>query len=270
MTLRELLESVQSGQVTLEDAERLLRGAEMLFLQENVLECVRDIARLDLNRERCSGVPEVVFAQGKEPSHAAELTIRLAQRKGRALATRVSPVVVELIREQLRTLPDYTAYHHEPARAVVVAHRDRVVPKCGRSVGLLAAGTADLSVAEEAKVTMEEMGCEVLAAYDVGVAGLHRLFAPLEEMKQANVDAVVVVAGMEGALPTVVKALVEVPVIGVPTSVGYGYGGGGQAALMGMLQSCSPGLVVVNIDNGFGAGAAAALIARRVAGERGR
>jgi len=265
MTLRELLENVRSGRVTLEEAERLLSGAETLFLRDNALDCVREVARLDPDREQRTGIPEVVLAQGKEPQHAAELTIRLAQRKGRALATRISPAVLDLIRERLGAFPDYTVHPHESARAVVVAHRESRVEKCGRSVGLLAAGTADFGVAEEARVTMEEMGCDVLTAYDVGVAGLHRLFAPLEEMKKADVDALVVVAGMEGALPTVVKALVEVPVIGVPTSVGYGYGGGGQAALMGMLQSCSPGLVVVNIDNGFGAGAAAALIARRAA-----
>lgn len=265
MTLRELLENVRSGRMALEEAERLLSGAETLFLRNNALDCVGDVARLDPCRRQRTGIPEVVLAQGKEPQHAAELTIRLAQQQGRALATRVSPAVMALVRERLIALPDYTLHHHEAARAVVVAHRDSPVEKCGRSVGLLAAGTADLGVAEEARVTLEEMGCEVLTAYDVGVAGLHRLFAPLERMKQADVDVVVVVAGMEGALPTVVKALVEVPVIGVPTSVGYGYGGGGQAALMGMLQSCSPGLLVVNIDNGFGAGAAAALIARRAA-----
>jgi len=130
-------------------------------------------------------------------------------------------------------------------------------------VGLLTAGTADIPVAEEAALVIEHMGCRVERAYDVGVAGLHRLTEPLARLVEAEVDVLVVVAGMEGALPSVVAGLVDVPVIGVPTSTGYGLGGDGTAALYAMLQSCSPGLVVVNIDNGVGAGAAAALIARR-------
>jgi hypothetical protein len=130
---------------------------------------------------------------------------------------------------------------------------------------VLAAGTSDIPAAEEAKVTAEVMGCQVLAYYDVGIAGIHRLMEPLRETLVQDVSAIVVVAGMEGALPSVVRGLVPVPVIGVPTSTGYGYGGKGEAALMTMLQSCAPGLTVVNIDNGFGAGATAALIANGVA-----
>ena len=130
-------------------------------------------------------------------------------------------------------------------------------------MGFVAAGTTDIPVAEEAKVIMELLGCKVISAYDAGVAGIHRLFLPLEEMLKVDVSCIVVVAGMEGTLPTVVKSLVDVSVIGVPTSTGYGYGGKGESALMTMLQSCSPGLVVVNIDNGFGVGATAALIAKQ-------
>jgi hypothetical protein len=133
---------------------------------------------------------------------------------------------------------------------------------------VLAAGTSDIPTAEEARVTAEVMGCAVLARYDVGIAGIHRLLEPLREIVSIEVSAIVVVAGMEGALPSVVRGLVSVPVIGVPTSTGYGYGGHGQGALMTMLQSCAPGLTVVNIDNGFGAGATAALIANTVADAR--
>ena len=129
-------------------------------------------------------------------------------------------------------------------------------------VGIITAGTSDIPVAEEARETCEFMGCDVISAYDIGIAGIHRLFAPLKEMLEENVRVIIVMAGMEGALPSVVASLVDVPVIGVPCSVGYGYGGKGEAALMSMLQSCSPGLVVVNIDNGFGAGVSAALMAR--------
>lgn len=140
----------------------------------------------------------------------------------------------------------------------------------GPAIGILAAGTSDVDVAEEARMVAETMGAAVTTAYDVGVAALHRLAQPLAAMVDAGVDALVVVAGMEGALPSVVGGLVASPVIAVPTSVGYGAGGGGLAALLGMLQSCSPGITVVNIDNGVGAGAAAGLIAVRAAAARSR
>jgi phosphoribosylcarboxyaminoimidazole (NCAIR) mutase len=143
----------------------------------------------------------------------------------------------------------------------------RLPPSISRSHGciaILAAGTADVRVAEEAAVSAEAMGCRVLRFYDVGIAGLHRLLEPIRQIQENQVACVVACAGMEGALPSVVRGLIAIPVIGVPVSTGYGYGGKGQAALMTMLQSCSPGLTVVNIDNGFGAGATAALIAKHL------
>ncbi|MCS7131236.1 MAG: nickel pincer cofactor biosynthesis protein LarB, partial [Hadesarchaea archaeon] len=152
--------------------------------------------------------------------------------------------------------------HNERARTIVVKRKGYAFPKVGK-IGVLAAGTADIPVAEEASVAAQVMGCEVLKAYDVGVAGIHRLFEPLRRMIDEGVAAIVVVAGMEGALPSVVSSLVNVPVIGVPTSVGYGVGANGIGALVTMLQSCSPKLAVVNIDNGFGAGVFAALVARQ-------
>jgi len=155
---------------------------------------------------------------------------------------------------------------HDPRSRVVVARRaDAPPPEVRGAVGVLAAGTSDVAVAGEAVAMIRAMEVDALTAFDVGVAGLHRLSGPLEEMRAAGVGAVVVAAGMEGALPSVVAGLVAVPVIGLPTSSGYGFGGRGEAALMGMLQSCSPGLAVVNIDNGVGAGATAALIARGAA-----
>jgi hypothetical protein len=146
---------------------------------------------------------------------------------------------------------------------VVINKPNHKIEKNKGKVGIISAGTSDIPVAEEARVTTEVLGCKTITAYDVGVAGIHRLFPPLEDMLKEEVACIIVVAGMEGALPTVVKSLVDIPVIGVPTSIGYGYGGKGVSALMTMLQSCSPGLVVVNIDNGFGAGCAAVLIAKR-------
>jgi NCAIR mutase (PurE)-related protein len=136
--------------------------------------------------------------------------------------------------------------------------------RTGAKIGILTAGTSDIAVAEEARLAANAMGCDVIFTYDVGIAGIHRLFSPLEEMIKKNVDALVVVAGMEGALASIVSSIVDIPVIGVPTSIGYGFGSNGMGALASMLQSCTFGLAVVNIDNGIGAGAYAASIANRV------
>jgi NCAIR mutase (PurE)-related protein len=153
----------------------------------------------------------------------------------------------------------------EVARAAVIYTPQYEQPDTGGKIGVLTAGTSDVPVAEEARLVAEAMGCQVQTLYDVGVAGLHRLVGPLRELLVGDVAALVVCAGMDGALPSVVAGLAPVPVIGVPTSVGYGAGGKGRAALLSMLQTCAPGLTVVNIDNGVGAGATAALIANRVA-----
>ena len=222
---------------------------------------INDIAKLDIYRDRRCGIPEVILAEGKEPKWVAELLIGTAKAEGIAIATRVNE---ECFKEVKRLLPsNLRLKHYEKARTVVVSKPDYKTGKKNGKVGIIAAGTADIPVAEEVRVTMELLGCCVITAYDVGVAGIHRLFSPLEKMLREKISCIVVVAGMEGALPTVVKGLVDVPVIGVPTSIGYGYGGKGEAALMTILQSCSPGLVVVNIDNGFGAGCAAVLIAKQ-------
>jgi NCAIR mutase (PurE)-related protein len=224
---------------------------------------VEGFARLDLARAQRTGIPEAIFAEGKTPAQVSSLLTALADKLGAALATRVPADRVDQILCGIP--PSYKRHHHDTGRTIVVQRSDYEPKSTGGKIAVLAAGTADLPVAEEARVTAELMGCEVFTSYDVGVAGIHRLVQPLEEILRRDVSAVVVVAGMEGALPSVVRGLVPVPVIGVPTSIGYGYGGRGKAALMSMLQSCAPGLTVVNIDNGFGAGATAALIANRVA-----
>lgn len=227
---------------------------------ERKIKEIENIAKLDIYRDKRCGIPEVILAEGKEPKWVAELLIEMAKAKEIAIATRVDEKCFKVIRRKLPS--KLRIKHYEKARMVVVSKSRHKLQKKNGKVGLIAAGTADIPVAEEAKVTVELLGCEVITAYDVGVAGMHRLFSPLEKMLKERVSCIVVVAGMEGALPTVVKGLVDVSVIGVPTSIGYGYGGKGESALMTMLQSCSPGLVVVNIDNGFGAGCAAVLIAR--------
>jgi NCAIR mutase (PurE)-related protein len=224
-------------------------------------------ATLDFGRAQRNGVPEVIMADRKPIEQAIIITRAFLARTGRAILSRVGPEL------QARLQSEFAAEAIiEPlasARAAVLRRPDFVRPQTDGRVGVLTAGTSDIPAAEEAALLCREMGCTVHTAHDVGVAGLHRLFDPLRAMlDEAQVDVLIVAAGMDGALPSVVAGLVDVPVIGLPTSVGYGVGGGGIAALYSMLQTCAPGLSIVNIDNGVGAGAVAALIANRVAAAR--
>ncbi|MCL4465744.1 MAG: nickel pincer cofactor biosynthesis protein LarB [Chloroflexi bacterium] len=222
-------------------------------------------ARIDATRENRKGIPEVILAQGKRPEHVLQIAHSFLQLTGRAIISRVEAPLLEQIETEFAAVE---IENHPASRMVVLRRPGQIRPTGGGKVGVITAGTSDVPVAEEAAIVAAEMGCAVTSAYDVGVSGIHRLFQPLREMLRSEVDAVVVAAGMDGALPSVVAGLVDVPVIGVPTSVGYGLGGQGLAALLSMLQSCSPGLAVVNIDNGIGAGATAALIANRAAKAR--
>ncbi|HTY39230.1 MAG TPA: nickel pincer cofactor biosynthesis protein LarB [Bacteroidota bacterium] len=224
---------------------------------------IEGFAKLDVRRAERTGIPEAIFSEGKTIDQVLRTLQHMADSSGTALATRVSDEYSKRIR---KTLGRKYALEWNPAgHTLVVRQKGTTTVPTGGCIGILAAGTSDVPTAEEARVTAEVMGCRVIAHYDVGIAGIHRLLEPLQDVLSGKVAAIVVVAGMEGALPSVVRGLVGVPVIGVPTSTGYGYGGHGQAALMTMLQSCAPGLTVVNIDNGFGAGATAALIANQVA-----
>jgi NCAIR mutase (PurE)-related protein len=207
-------------------------------------------------------VPEVIFGETKETAQVLAMVHSLLAGTGRALASRVRSDTLVALRQEFQTYPMRV---REAARALVIYQPGYVPVRTGGRVGVLSAGTSDIPVSEEAALIAEEMGCQVTCIYDVGVAGLHRLVEPLGNLLASGVDAIIVVAGMDGALPSVVAGLVPVPVIGLPTSVGYGMGGNGVAALLSMLQTCAPGLSVVNIDNGVGAGSTAALIANRVA-----
>lgn len=218
---------------------------------------VSDVGNLDLVRSARTGIPEVILAEGKRDEDLAQVTAAFADKAGRVLVSRLAPERVPL----LAHLPGF----RYDARARIAVVGLAPAPVSGGRVLVLAAGTADVSVAEEARLIAQEMGCETRHHYDVGVAGIHRLFPALDDAPWA--DTIIVVAGREGALAPVVAGLVDRPVIGVPVSVGYGMGGRGEAALMSMLQSCSP-LTVVNIDAGFVGGACAAQIANRVASAR--
>lgn len=245
--LKELFEAVQSGALPVDEALAKLRSLPY----DDV-----GYAKLDLHRGIRTGFPEVVFCQGKTAEQAVEIVKRLAQHHAKVLATRVAPDVAERIAREVAGCT-----YHPPARILVV---DKIGEKPGppaaaeKYVMVLCAGTADIPVGEEAAVTAETMGSLVERAYDVGVAGLHRLLDQREKIMRANV--LIVVAGMEGALPSVVGGLVSCPVIAVPTSVGYGASFGGLSALLAMLNSCAAGIAVMNIDNGFGAGYFAHLV----------
>lgn len=251
LDVEDVLKKLLSGELTVKQAKRRLAAINV--------KRIADLARLDTRRAIRAGVPEAILAEGKSPKDSARAAIAMAREAGYALITRAGKEHLEELKARLPK--GFELEYNERARTMVVRRRGYAFPKAGK-IGLLAAGTADIPVAEEASVAAQVMGCEVLKAYDVGVAGIHRLFEPLKRMIDEGVAAIVVVAGMEGALPSVVSSLVDVPVIGVPTSVGYGVGAEGIGALVTMLQSCSPKLAVVNIDNGFGAGVFAALIAR--------
>jgi NCAIR mutase (PurE)-related protein len=243
--LRSLLEEVRSGQVDVDRASDRLRDLPY--------EEVGGFARLDHHRGVRQGLPEVVLAEGKTTDQVVAIIERLAAHGGPVLATRATPAVYKAVRDRVPA-----AEYNRLARTILVPDPDALSGRPG--ILVLTAGTADIPVAEEAAVTATTMGNAVERVYDVGVAGIHRLLDRLDALRRARV--IVVVAGMDGALPSVVGGLVDVPVIAVPTSVGYGAAFGGLSALLTMLTSCAAGITVVNIDNGFGAGFAAALINR--------
>lgn len=249
--LKALLECFGRGEMDLEEAMRQIKSQSYLP--------VGDVAKLDISRVERVGIPEAILAEGKDAKDLMAISLAHLHATGSVIITRISPAQLELLSSVC--LPEGCTWERNPVAGTVVMRRGPGAEKRGL-VGILAAGTADMPAAEEARVVAEEMGCAVIYEYDVGVAGIHRLFPCLERMKEA--DALVVAAGREGTLPAVVAGLVQAPVIGLPVSTGYGMGGGGQAALYSMLQSCSV-LTVVNIDAGFVAGAYAAKIARQKA-----
>jgi len=253
-SLIDLLNEVAAGRLGVAEA-----AAD---LERHGISAVGDFACLDLGRRARTGVPEIVFAQGKSADQLVEIVRAFLCRAPSVLCSRVDAEQAAAVSE---AAGEAVVEYDPRSRVLVARRRDFVPPPPAGVVGVLAAGTSDVPVAEEAAAACREMGVTVETAYDIGVAGAHRIGAPLQRIVDAGAAALIVAAGMEGALPSLVAGMVDVPVIGLPTSIGYGFGGGGEAALLGMLQSCAPGLVVVNIDNGVGAGATAGIIARRAA-----
>jgi len=250
--VKDILERLAKGKMSVKEAHRML--------SLHTVEYVEDFAKLDIGRSMRKGVPEVVYGENKNYSDLTKIADAALKRGGSVIISKINDDHIHKLQKFLKRKANVTI--SERARTLV-ASRNKI-PNSGGRVGIITAGTSDIAVAEESRLMVEAMGCKAMTSYDVGIAGMHRMFPVLKDMIANDVDAIIVVAGMEGALASVVTTLVDVPVIGVPTSVGYGFGSDGFAALASMLQSCTFGLAVMNIDNGIGAGALAATIANRI------
>jgi NCAIR mutase (PurE)-related protein len=238
----QLLNQVREGKLSVEKAKKVLASFEDI-----------GFAKLDHQREKRTGFPEVIFGEGKTAAQISQIIAGLKENTNRVLATRVDQEKASAV---MKEIPE--CVYHEEARTLFWKHPEAADFIYNGYVAVVCAGTSDLPVAEEAAITLEAFGVPVKRIYDVGVAGIHRLFHYLEDIEEATVT--VVVAGMEGALPSVVGGLISNPIVAVPTSIGYGANFQGLSALLTMLNSCASGISVMNIDNGFGAGYYASLI----------
>lgn len=252
MEIHEILESVKEGKISTNYAKKLL---SLYSIEE-----VEGFVKIDFNRRKRRGIPEVIFAETKELDEIKKITKRTLEKTNSVIVSRIKksdyPKILAFakrLKVKIKTGKNSSSllFYNKPIKFQ------------GGKVGIMTAGTSDIGVAEEARLMCEAMNCKCITSYDVGVAGIQRVFPILKEMVNEEVDCIIVAAGMEGALATLVSTLVDIPIIGIPTSVGYGYGEKGIAALASMLQSCSLGLSVVNIDNGIAAGGIAANIANR-------
>lgn len=243
--MKDILERLVEGEIDIGEAENLLKADAILEFD--------DVAKFDIKRDNRTGFPEAIFAQSKDYDDLILIIRKFLQKSSDDLIiTRLSNERYERILNDLGN--DSLIFDYNKRARILVIRKEVAKKEPIAKIGIITAGTSDIAVAEEAKVIVEEGGCEAITSYDIGVAGIHRLFPQIAHMVKEGVRAFIVCAGMEGALPSVVAGLVDVPVIGVPTSIGYGVGEGGRVALDAMLQSCAPGIAVVNIDNGFGAG----------------
>jgi pyridinium-3,5-biscarboxylic acid mononucleotide synthase len=266
-SVSDVLNSVKEGKLSVRRAEAMLRL--------DAVALIGDFARLDLNRFRRRGVPEIIYSETKTKEQLVSIVERLTSRGSddrlpiilSKVKTEQARHLARLVNRKLRS-GGYVARYYENARIVAILSENNLVEKSVGRVALLSAGTSDIPALNEAEVTLNLLNCKTIRFNDVGVAGMHRLSSPLKEISKFQPDAIIVAAGMEGALPSVIAGLSDVPVIGLPTSIGYGFGRGGEAALMSMLQACPLGLCVVNIDAGVAAGIVGMLIARRAHSSR--
>jgi len=257
MEITKILEKLARGEITVATAEQELRLYSIEYVENN-------LAKIDPLREARSAKPEVILAQGKEYKDLFKIIRATVSGKKFAVVSKVSPEYMKKICKEFEK-QEFKIYRG--INTLVISSRQYKFPKRNGRVGVLCAGTSDIKIAEEAKTMAQVMGSKTVTEYDVGIAGIHRTIKAVANMIKSKVHVIVVVAGMEGALASFVSSVTDIPVIGVPTSIGYGYGSDGIAALASMLQTCSMGMTVVNIDNGIGAGAFAAMVANKMSNE---
>ena len=253
MNISDILDSVKNGKMSVNEAKKLL---SLYSIEE-----IENFAKIDLGRQVRKGIPEVIFAERKENSEVKKIIKNVLNKTNSLVVSRIPKKNYQNIYNYCKK-NNFKVSTGQNCTTILVYKKP--IKKTKGKVGIITAGTSDIGIAEESRLMCESMNCNCITSYDVGIAGLHRIFPVLKEFIKSGVDAIIVVAGMEGALASVVSSTVNVPIIGVPTSIGYGYGEKGVAALAAMLQSCSLGLTVVNIDNGIGAGAAAAKIVSQI------
>ena len=254
MEINDILESLEAGKISVSGAKRLLS----LYS----IEKVEEFAKIDTDRKKRRGMPEVIFAEGKELDEIKKIIKSVLEKSNSLVISRITKKDYPKIVAYAKRLK--TGIRTGKRSSTILLYKKPIKIGDGR-IGILTAGTSDIGVAEESVLICEAMNCRCITSFDVGVAGIHRIFPVLKKMISQDVDCIIVVAGMEGALATLVSSMVDIPVIGVPTSIGYGFGEKGIASLASMLQSCTLGMSVVNIDNGIAAGAIAANIANRAA-----
>ncbi len=258
-SIKEILKAVAAGKVSVADAEQIIKSRAAIS--------IGGFAVLDHDRAHRSGIPEVIYAQTKSPEQIVEIVKGMLHSNGFALITRANHKILKVLEKEFRNYrieSDGSKNHI----TILIQSDAWAPPEKSGLIAILTAGTSDVPYAKEVEFIAKVTGVETIKFYDIGVAGIHRLVDPISEIIERDVDAVIVLAGMEGALPTIVASLIDIPVIGLPIPVGYGFGGEGQTALASMLQSCAPGLAVVNIGNGLGAGAFACLIAKKRSGTK--
>jgi len=252
LEIQKILESLEKGKISANIAKKML---SLYSIEE-----IEGIAKIDINRRKRKGIPEVILAETKSLDEIKKIIKITLEKTNSVMVSRIKsedyPKIISFCKRLKIKIKD-----GKKSSSLLLFKKP--IKLYGGNVGIITAGTSDIGVAEEARLMCEAMNCKSISSYDVGVAGIQRIFPILKEMIEKEVDCIIVAAGMEGALATLVSSIVDIPVIGLPTSVGYGYGGKGIAALASMLQSCSLGLSVVNIDNGIAAGAIAANIANR-------
>ena len=252
MEIQDILEKLEKGKISIKNAKNLL---SLYSIEE-----VEGFAKIDINRQKRKGIPEIIFAETKEIDEIKKITKKTLEKTNSVIISRIKKEDYSKIMTFAKRLKIKIKTGKNSSSILLFK---KPIKFQGGKVGIITAGTSDIGVAEESRLVCEAMNCKCITSYDVGVAGIQRIFPVLKELIKEDVDCIIVAAGMEGALATLVSSMVDIPIIGIPTSVGYGYGEKGIAALASMLQSCSLGLSVVNIDNGIAAGGIAANIANR-------